>query len=80
VDESEQESIEKNWDTVKSIHTTIDEEKLGFRRKAQERWISDTKRKLIDERNGLKQTLLSSAKERAQTDSQLLNKENDEEI
>ena len=44
---SEPESIEGKWDTMKSAYTTAAEEKLGFRKKPKERWISDTTWKLI---------------------------------
>ena len=49
VEANDSESVEEKWEKIKSAYTMIAAEKLGFRKKPKERWISDRTWKLIDE-------------------------------
>ncbi|XP_065576323.1 craniofacial development protein 2-like [Artemia franciscana] len=80
VEANDSESVEEKWEKIKSAYTTIAEEKLGFRKKPKETWISDITWKLIDERKALKQAMLIDTTRCSELARKQLYKETDKEV
>ncbi|XP_065584387.1 uncharacterized protein LOC136043406 [Artemia franciscana] len=80
VEANDSESVEEKWEKIKSAYTTIAAEKLGFRKKPKERWISDITWKLIDERKTLKQAMLIDTTRCSELATKQIYKEKDKEV